>query len=337
MPVMNGLMLAKEIRRSPSICGIPLMMLTSDRDRDEAALARQLDIRIFLVKPVRQANLFKAVCEMFGASAREQPRSAGADWQKLDARILVVEDNPTNQKVIVLLLKKFGCSADVASNGVEAIRAAGLAKFDAILMDCQMPVMDGFEATAEIRRNSKAHVPIVALTANAMDGERERCIEAGMDDYLSKPVRAEELLKKLQYWIIPKMDAAEAGAATAVGMRQDLERFISGLADEGVERADAMPLLNSFLETSARFMDDIREAAALRDAARLERAAHSMKGTFATFGFSTLAGHAASLETAGYNQQWGGVEENVRQALSGCSEACKAVEEALPVAGRKIT
>ena len=210
MPVMNGLMLAKEIRRNPSICGIPMMMLTSDRDREEAAVARQLDIRIFLVKPVRQANLFRAVGEMFGASARERPRSAGADWQKLNARILVVEDNPTNQKVIVLLLKKFGCVADVAMNGAEAVRAVGLASFDAILMDCQMPVMDGFEATAEIRGNSEVHVPIIALTANALEGERERCMEAGMDDYLSKPVRAEELLKKLQYWIVPKMGVATA-------------------------------------------------------------------------------------------------------------------------------
>jgi polar amino acid transport system substrate-binding protein len=201
MPAMNGLTLAKEIRRNPSISGIPLMMLTSDRDREEAALARQLNIRIFLVKPVRQANLFRAVGEMFGAAAREQPRPASGDGQKLNARILVAEDNPTNQKVIVLLLKKFGCSADVAMNGFEAVRAAGVASFDAILMDCQMPVMDGFEATSEIRRMSEAHVPIIALTANALEGERERCIEAGMDDYLSKPVRSEELLKKLQYWI----------------------------------------------------------------------------------------------------------------------------------------
>jgi polar amino acid transport system substrate-binding protein len=203
MPAMNGLTLAKEIRRNPSICGIPLMMLTSDRDREEAVLARQLNIRIFLVKPVRQANLFRAVGEMFGAAARELPRPASGDRQKLNARILVAEDNPTNQKVIVLLLKKFGCSADVAMNGQEAVRTARMGSFDAILMDCQMPVMDGFEATAEIRRMSEVRVPIIALTANALEGERERCIEAGMDDYLSKPVRSEELLKKLQYWVVP--------------------------------------------------------------------------------------------------------------------------------------
>src|SRR6202043_2734266 len=108
------------------------------------------------------------------------------------ARILVVEDNATNRKVIVLRLEKFGGSVDVAHNGYEAVQAVPGAAYDAILMDCQMPVMDGFEATVQIRQQSRRHIPIIVLTANAMDGERERCLEAGMDDYLSKPVRSEE-------------------------------------------------------------------------------------------------------------------------------------------------
>ena len=200
MPVMNGLMLAQEIRKSPELKDTPLMMLTSDRDRDEAAAARQMGVRIFLVKPVRQANLIRSVGEMFGLASRTVQPATAADRPQVKARILVAEDNQTNQKVIALMLKRLGCTVDVAVNGLEASQAAAAVLYDTILMDCQMPVMDGFEATSAIRKHSSRHVPIIALTANAMEGERERCLAAGMDDYLSKPVRADELLKKLQQW-----------------------------------------------------------------------------------------------------------------------------------------
>jgi CheY-like chemotaxis protein len=200
MPVMNGLMLAREIRGTPEICPVPLMMLTSDRDREEAAAARELDVKIFLVKPVKQASLIRAVGEMFGAAAQTR-RDTRVDRPRFQGRVLVVEDNPTNQKVIVLRLEKLGLNVELARNGAEAVQAAWKASFDVILMDCQMPVMDGFEATARIRKMEGRRVPIIALTANAMDGERERCLEAGMDDYLSKPVRTEELTKKLQHWL----------------------------------------------------------------------------------------------------------------------------------------
>jgi two-component system sensor histidine kinase/response regulator len=201
MPVMNGLMLAREIRRHPEIRSVPLMMLTSDRDREEAATARELDVKIFLVKPVKQASLIRAVGEVFGAAAAYRRGEVAVDRKKLGGRVLVVEDNPTNQKVILLRLEKLGCDVELANNGLEAVQAAGKAWFDVILMDCQMPVMDGLEATARIREKGGRRVPIIALTANAMDGERERCLAAGMDDYLSKPVRTEDLIKKLQQWI----------------------------------------------------------------------------------------------------------------------------------------
>jgi two-component system, sensor histidine kinase and response regulator len=200
MPVMNGLTLAKEIRRRDSISSIPLMMLTSDRDRDEAATARELGVKIFLVKPVRQANLINSVGEVFGEVNLEQQSPASVPSNKIQARVLVVEDNVTNQKVIVLRLQKLGCVVQVAHDGLEAVQAAAAGAFDLILMDCQMPVMDGFEATAKIRQNSSWHIPIIALTANAMEGEQQRCLNAGMDDYLSKPVRLEDLINKLKYW-----------------------------------------------------------------------------------------------------------------------------------------
>jgi two-component system sensor histidine kinase/response regulator len=332
MPVMNGLMLARDIRREKAIGSIPLMMLTSDRDRDEAATARELGVKMFLVKPVRQANLIRAVGEMFGAASHEHHPSAPADYDTLHARILVAEDNTTNQRVIVLRLEKFGCTVHVAQNGYEAVRAVEANSFDAILMDCQMPLLDGFQATAQIRQKSSRHIPIIALTANAMDGERERCLAAGMDDYLSKPVRSEELLKKLQHWIGVKPEADVAAASREeteppASLRSALDQFIAGMEDEGIERDDVNALFDSFLETSAALMEQLQESVKKEDSRLLARTAHTLKGTFATFGLKSLTNLAAALETAGNGQHWDGVEANLQVALTAYGEARELVTE----------
>jgi two-component system, sensor histidine kinase and response regulator len=336
MPVMNGLMLAKEIRALKTVCGIPLMMLTSDRDRDEAATARELKVQINLVKPVRQANLIRAVGAMFGVSPDPSQIAGTSDQQKLGARILVAEDNLTNQKVIVLRLEKLGCSVLVVPNGLEAVYATETSSFDAILMDCQMPVMDGFEATSEIRKRSKQHVPIIALTANAMDGERERCLAAGMDDYLSKPIRVDELLRKLQFWIKSSAPVAVAvptpKAADMTGIREALDQFIKNIEEEGIEREEVNILFESFLETSPALMFDLQEAARNKDSSRLANAAHTLKGNFANFGLEPLADLASKLEKQGNAQHWGGVEETVELVFSGYQQAREAVVEAIQVA-----
>ena len=132
--------------------------------------------------------------------------------------VLVAEDNATNQKVIVMRLTRLGCVVDVANDGLEATQAASNTAYDLILMDCQMPVMDGFQATRAIRKQGGRPVPIVALTANAMEGERERCLSAGMDDYLAKPVRPDDLVAKLQQWLgVPTPTATEPGGSPARG------------------------------------------------------------------------------------------------------------------------
>jgi PAS domain S-box-containing protein len=337
MPVMNGLMLAREIRRDEATRALPLMMLTSDRDREEAATARALDVKIFLVKPVRQANLIRAVGEMLGAAAPAPESVAQAEGVRLNARILVVEDNPTNQKVIVLRLDKLGCSTQVAHNGLEAVEAAASDSFDAILMDCQMPVMDGFEATAQIRRKGGRRVPIIALTANAMDGERERCLEAGMDDYLSKPVRAEELIRKLQQWAGSNRDAGAAPQATedqpasAPAVRQALETVVAGLEEEGIEREDVAVLLGSFLETGAALINDLQLAIRNRDGPLLALAAHTLKGSSGTFGLRDLANLAAQLEQAGQSSGWEGASGVLERALPAYREAAEAVAGLLRV------
>ena len=330
MPVMNGLMLAREIRNRQAIRATPLMMLTSDRDRDDAALARHLQIKVFLTKPVRHANLLRAVGEMFGTAGPEPSHSAKPQSRRLDARVLVVEDNPTNQKVIALQLQRAHCTIRLAQNGLEAVTAAMVDDFDLILMDCQMPIMDGFEATARIRESGRPRVPIIALTANAMDGERERCLAAGMDDYLSKPVRAEVLFSKLEHWLGAREASSPPPAAVPVDLPgedlvQALEGFIERMRDGGLERLEILPLFGSFLETSTEQMINMRRAADTSDGAALIFAAHTLKGMSGTFGLVSLFGRMAALETAAKNQDWPQVAETMDRAEKDYARAREAL------------
>src|SRR5262249_46491570 len=173
--------------------------------------AQQAGIAAFLTKPVRQAHLYKCLTTILGAAAGRpgvapMPHCQEAAQAQIHARVLVVEDNVVNQKVVVRLLEKLGCRIDVAANGHEAITMLAQMAYDLVFMDCQMPEMDGFAATEAIRQRevcSGQHIPIIAMTANALQGDRERCLEAGMDDYISKPVKPEALAVMLRKWSLP--------------------------------------------------------------------------------------------------------------------------------------
>jgi len=273
-----------------------------------------------LVKPVKLANLVKAVGEMFGAIRVQTQHDETASGKRLSGRVLVVEDHPTNQKVIVLRLQKLGCTIDVAHNGLEAVEATENISFDAILMDCQMPVMDGFQATAKIRARGGQRVPIIALTANAMDGERERCLEADMDDYLSKPVRIEELFNKLQFWIGITGNAGDNPSGTVItssaDVRQALDHFAASMMEEGIDRSDVDDIFRSFLETSSTLIEELQEAFRRQDSTRLASVAHSLKGSFANFGLVSLVDFISDLERAGKNPHLNGVKEILDRGLS---------------------
>jgi CheY-like chemotaxis protein len=208
MPSMDGLQLARALREDERTRKLPVLIVGSDRDSAIAEEARALNIPGFLVKPVRRAFFLEAAARAIGANQADDGTSAAATTTEVvhpptaGMRVLLVEDNPANQKVALLILGRFGCHTDLAENGLQALAAFTRNRYDLILMDCQMPEMDGFTATAEIRRQEAGshHTPIVALTANALDEEKQKCLEAGMDDHLPKPFRKSDLQTMLEKW-----------------------------------------------------------------------------------------------------------------------------------------
>jgi two-component system, sensor histidine kinase and response regulator len=217
MPGMDGVELARAVKADPAIADVQLIMLSSIGSPAEIAAAREAGIATYLNKPVRQRELRRAVAEVLGvARPVEKPTQEKRPQQRLDAHVLLAEDNAVNQAVALAMLKGFGCKVELAKDGREAIAAAYRTRFDLILMDCQMPEMDGFRATRVLRNLETAHaaarrIPIIALTANALEGDRDRCLAAGMDDYLSKPFNQAQLWAVLTRWI----DAPDSLGASA--------------------------------------------------------------------------------------------------------------------------
>ena len=209
MPGMNGFTLAQEIRRRPVTAGAAIMMLTSADSAGDTRRCRDLGLAGYLIKPVKQSELLTAVA-MALQSARlvaapaapvTAPANKAAGEQLPPYRILLAEDNQVNQRLAIRLLEKRGCQVTLANNGREALAALKEQTFDFVLMDVQMPEMDGMEATAAIRERERAtgsHIPIIAMTAHAMKGDRERCLEAGMDGYVSKPIQLPDLLEAIR-------------------------------------------------------------------------------------------------------------------------------------------
>ena len=217
MPDMDGLMLGRAIKGDPAISATRLIMLTSLGNQMDAEDMKGAGIEACVLKPVKQSRLFNRIAEIM-AHHTPLARKIGATGSvKLNltrqtaalpvaeskpVRILLAEDNIINQKVAVGLLSNMGYKADVANNGLEVLSALALRPYDLILMDCQMPELDGYETTQRIRNTPEfANMHIVAMTANAMRGESEKCIDAGMNDYLSKPVRLEALRDMVARWL----------------------------------------------------------------------------------------------------------------------------------------
>ncbi|MCX6362012.1 MAG: response regulator [Armatimonadetes bacterium] len=208
MPDMDGMDVARAMAEDPRLASIPIVLMSSMGPRDPDADAGGPGFAACLTKPVRQSHLRETLVAALGGrkeagTAPPTPAPSPAEPAPLGLYVLLVEDNAVNQRVAARQLERLGCRAEAASSGSDALAALKRSTFDVVLMDVQMPGMNGFETTAEIRRTERetgGYVPVIAMTAHAMDGYREKCIEAGMDDYVSKPVRLQELREKLEVW-----------------------------------------------------------------------------------------------------------------------------------------
>jgi len=323
MPEMDGFTVAERMRSLSGSSRTAIIMLTSAGQRGDAARCRKLGLAAYLTKPISASDLLDAITATLGAPRTEEPTPPLVTRHSLrerrrGLRILLAEDNPVNQQVAVRTLEKRGYSVSVAGDGEEALSLLEKQRFDLVLMDVQMPRMGGFEATAAIRRqegDTARHMPIIAMTASAMKGDRERCLEAGMDDYVSKPIRPRELFEAIDRRIagaaaagtgaaVPNASAEaapgpEAGAGTPrdggaeVFDRDDLLSRVEGDRDQMRE------IIDLFLRSCPGSMRDIRRAVAKRDGEALERAAHSLKGALANLGAPAAAGAAQALEEIG--------------------------------------
>ena len=302
MPGMGGLDVAREIRREPRFDGMRLVLLSS---RDEGDTPERADLfAAVLAKPLRRSQLQVCLSRIMAAAIEPAHEGSAAHAVepapacKTGPLILLVEDNAVNREVAAGMLESLGCRTQSVDNGRQAIETMNGAHYDAILMDCQMPVMDGMTATGEIRRRESAagrlRIPIIALTANAMDGDRERCLAAGMDDFLSKPFTQQQLAAVLKRWLaVRAMNDAD---------RRDMSR--APLIDVGVLRnidALAQPLLlNSlidlYLQHSPGLMAAVEAAAAGMQPAALAEAVHTLKSSTANLGGSRLALAARECE-----------------------------------------
>jgi two-component system sensor histidine kinase/response regulator len=344
MPEMDGWMLAERIHEHPELARSVLMMLSSaGRPAPQEALGRGLSA--FLSKPFKQSELLDTILTVLDGKAAAPAGLSAAPALPPQAatrglRILLAEDNAVNQRLAVRLLEKHGHSAAVAASGREAVAAWGRGGFDLILMDIQMPEMDGFEATHAIRereRDTGGHIPIVAMTAHAMKGDRERCLEGGMDDYVSKPLQVEKLLAALRQArestpaedgdpslgskgktsapITPPVAPFLGEGAGGLGSSADagLGSEESGLPvfdlDTAMERVDddaelLGEILDLFRAQAATSRAEIDEAVGRRDGPALERAGHSIKGAAANVSAEQVREAALHLEEAGRGGDW---------------------------------
>jgi PAS domain S-box-containing protein len=284
MPEMDGLELAGEIRRHRDARTLPLVMLTSLGRRTEAGsdpFAAQL------TKPIKPSQLYDALMNVFGQRTEARPSAAAAVTgpASVPIRILVAEDNAVNQQLALLLLQKLGYRADVAADGREALEALERQPYDVVLMDVHMPEMDGLEATRRIHQRWAEERPrIVAMTANALEGDREACLAAGMDDYISKPIRDEELAAALR-GVALRRPGATLDASALDRLRETV----------GTEQALA-ELTQTFLGDTDRLLEELRLDLEAGRAAEVRRHAHTLKSTAASFGATELSALCRRLE-----------------------------------------
>jgi CheY-like chemotaxis protein/HPt (histidine-containing phosphotransfer) domain-containing protein len=303
MPMMDGFGLAERIQKDPRCRGIMLIMLTSAGQPEDVSRCQALGISAYLTKPVKQSELLDVIVSVLSPreqqpSLASQPRRGSRSIRRR-LRVLLAEDNAVNQLLASRILESLDHHVTVVSNGREALSAAQAGRFDLIVMDVQMPEMDGFEATAAIRKLEKAtgkHIPIIAMTAHAMKGDRERCLAASMDGYVSKPIRVADVEQAVTQAMAANQSSDAGSTSTAEDSLVDEAAILSGMDGN---RKLLRDLTRIFVADCPKQLVEIKAAIQMGDTERLRRAAHALKGSVGNFGAKKAFETASQLETMG--------------------------------------
>lgn len=345
MPGLDGIETSRRIRQDLKLT-IPIIMMTAFGKDSERLEAEKVGINVFLTKPIYQSTLFNAIMDAFGEEAlvgtvmeKRITTKASIYKKRLKGiRVLVAEDNPTNQEIALAILESAGIFVEIAKNGKEAVEAVHRSHFNAVLMDIQMPEMDGYEATKIIRQDSRfTSIPIIAMTAHAMKGDEEKCLEAGMDGYISKPINQERL-----FYIIWKSMGRQEPISAKEPEAVSEETVVAEAGElpdrlPGINIKDALKMLNidkdifkgiliKFLGSNKDTMSKIRSAFESEDWESLMQSAHSLKGSSANIGANDLQEAAYELEKASKD---GVVKPPALFLIEKVEAALKQVQESL--------
>lgn len=340
MPGCNGIELMRTMSRATDIESAKLVLMTGQAHA-ESFLDRFVEIDAYVRKPILQSTLFDCISSaMKGSLNIVNPLFTVEEENKnrlISANVLVAEDNSANQQVAIGMLERLGCSVTVAANGLEAVNQLGRSRYDAVLMDCNMPEMDGYQATEQIRllEDSNSHIPIIAMTANVQEGDREKCLQTGMDDYLSKPLKLDKLRQKLEHWLPDAsqsiaIDTAIEEAAPVVKQHTSVGPIDQAHLDElkGSVGSAFVRMVEAYVEDLPGLITSLEDAINNKDAEQVQHYAHSIKGSSKNFGANELASVAKELEDLGRDKQ---VEDANTQLLVLFDEADRVLENLKPV------
>ncbi|MBS2005057.1 MAG: response regulator [Cyanobacteria bacterium SZAS LIN-5] len=327
MPEHDGFNLLKRIKQEKSLKNTKVFLCTGYDIKNQGEKALESGFSAYLTKPVQQSRLFNSIAKVMitddvSKELLKHEMSEGSDATPEKAMVLIAEDNPVNQKVAMLQLKKLGYGSFAVGSGRKAIEELKKRNYALVLMDCQMPDMDGFETTGVIRKSETMtgkHIPIIGLTAHAMEGDREKCIAAGMDDYLSKPTSLEKMSKMLSKWTEESDGKNQKDTDERL---QDLEKV---LPEELL--AELMPL---FVVSTQRSLDEIRAALVDKNLEKIIDKAHEIKGAAAGMGATKVSAISKELEFAGKASDWQTIPLHFNR-LERSFEVLKKIVDELPV------
>jgi signal transduction histidine kinase/CheY-like chemotaxis protein/HPt (histidine-containing phosphotransfer) domain-containing protein len=318
MPEMDGLALARAIRSDAAISSTKLVLLTSLGGHDLPKSARDTGVDACLTKPARQSELYNTLASIMGVrsgppnEAPNAPLGQQTQVHRHGIRLLVAEDNVVNQQVVLGILGSLGYSADVVANGLEAVEAAARIPYSTILMDCRMPEMDGYTAATTIRqsRSASRHIPIIALTADVVSDARVKALAAGMNDYITKPIKADELARALERWVPTPAQIDLQNVSIQPSLDDEVFQSLKEL--ESCAPGLSRKVVNAFLEDTPRRLEDIEQALLAHSAEKLSRVAHTLRGSSSNLGARAFVQICADLEHSVAGNDWG----NCKKLLS---------------------